>query len=398
MKVLRNLWLLASVALFVNCSNEDNHAGGAKVVPVDDGGQYTETVVTLNRNGVKNGTATLRFYSNLDGIPYISIKDFHKVMLPQGSMTVSRKGDLYEIATSGGTAMVDVKADQFVTSSIISIFDMISLIGRDIPCSIPYDGSLYLKPKDLQLLPEVASVTFDFKKYSIDLHDDGSNIYFPYATLADIYSDMNMNTTYYNDGDKELIITTDEIENYVKVDPDRNERIYGRQEVSDALAQFRYNELCFVFDYIYGYPGRDNELFRAGMEQYGLDAALDKAKSGSEVKRLLKSKDNAAFLLGMDGFQQLVDDGGHTSVSQAKNIAELPAVLARLEACAAQYPATVALVKEYSDNRNKLKSYVSKMQTLRKESYGDKKYIVSSDKSTAVIVLNSFMDMDETYP
>ncbi len=50
------------------------------------------------------------------------------------------------------------------------------------------------------------------------------------------------------------------------------------------------------------------------MEQCGLDAALDKAKSGSEVKQLLKSKDNIAFLLGMDGFQQLADDGRQTDL------------------------------------------------------------------------------------
>ncbi len=396
MKVYRNLiWLLASVALFVNCTNEDNHAGEAKAVPVDDGGQYTETVVTLNRNGVKNGTAVLRFYSNIQDVPYISLKDFHKVMLPQGSMRVSRLGDIYEITTSGGTAMVDVKADQFTTSSIISIFDMIGLIGSDIPCAVSYDGSQFVKPKERLLLPEVATVTFDFKKYHIDLYDDGSNVYFPYATLADIYSDMNLNTTYYNDGDKELIINSSlDFDSYKKMDPNRNERIYGRQEVTDDLAQFRYNELCFVFDYIYGYPSHDNELFRAGMEQCGLDAALDKIKSGSEVKQLLKSKDNTAFLLGMDGFQQLADDGGHTALTQASFIAGLPAVKARCDAYAAQYPATVALFNEFVDNMAKMNSFVSKMKTLRKEAYGEKKYIVSSDKSTAVIVLNSFMDLD----
>jgi len=396
MKVLRNLiWLLVSVAFFVSCTDDDNHSGGTKVVPVDDGGKYTETVVTVNRNGVKSGTAMLRFYSNIDGVPYISLRDFHRVMLPQGSMDVSRHGDLYEITTSGGTATVDVRADQLTTSSIITIFDMISLIGSDIPSAVSYDGSQFIKPKERLLLPEVATVTFDFKKYNIDLYDDGSNVYLPYATLADIYSDMNLNTTYYNDGDKELVINSSlDFDSYKKMDPNRYERIYGRQEVTDDFAQFRYNELCFVFDYIYGYPGRDNELRRAGIEQCGFDAALDKAITGAEVKKLLKSKDNAAFLLGMDGLQQLAFDGGHTTVTQVNDIAGLPEVKARRDAFAAQYPATAALFDAFMENTKVLGSYFSRMQSLRKEAYGDSKYIVSSDKTTAVIVLNSFMELD----
>ncbi len=389
------IWLLMSMALFVNCNNDDDNSEYAKVVPVDDGGQYTETVVTLNRNGVKDGTVVLRFYSKVDGVPYISLKDFHKVMLPQGSMSLNRQGDLYEITTSGGTAMVDVKADRFTTSSIISIFDMIGHFGSDIPCAVSYDGSQFIKPKDRQLLPETATVTFDFKKYNIDIYDDGSNVYFPYATLADIYSDMNLNTSYYNDGDKELIInSTLDFNSYKKMDPNRNERIYGRQEVTDDFAMYRYNELCFVFDYIYGFPGHDNELHRVGIENSGLDVALDKATSGAEVKKLLKSKDNAAFLMGMDGLQALAFDGGHTNVTQANTIAELPAVKARRDACDAQYPSTAALYKEYKDKMTGISNYYGKMQTLRKETYGDKKYIVSSDKTTAVIVLNSFMDLD----
>ncbi len=389
------VWLLMSIALFANCTNDDNNSEYAKVVPVDDGGQYTETEVTLNRNGVKDGTTVLRFYSKVDGVPYISVKVFHKVIFPQGSMNLNRLGDLYEITTSGGTAMIDVKADRFTTSSIISIFDMIGSFGSDIPCAVSYDGSQFLKPKDRQLLPEMATVTFDFKKYDIDIYDDGSNVYLPYATLADIYSDMNLNTSYYNDGDKELIINSSlDFNSYNKMDPNRNERIYGRQEVTDDFAKYRYNELCFVFDYIYGYPGHDNELHRVGMENCGFDAALDKATSGAEVKKLLKSKDNAAFLMGLDGLQELAFDGGHTNMTQANIIAGMPAVKARRDTYDALYPATAALYKEYMDKMIVISNYFGKIQTLREKAYGDKKYIVSSDKTTAVIVLNSFMDLD----
>lgn len=396
MKVLRNfIWLLASSALILSCSESDNNTGRKKIVPVDDGGNYTETVVTINRNGVKKETAVLRFYSNMDGVPYISVSDFHKVMMPNATMKVTRQGDLYEIATTGGTAMIDVKADRFTTSSIISIFDMIGTIGADIPSAVSYDGSPYIKPKERLLLPETSTVTFDFKKYSIDLHDDGSNVYFPYATLADIYSDMNLNTTYYNDVDKELEVSRSlDFNNMSKIDPNRINRIYGRPEVTDAMAKYRYNELCFVFDYIYGYPGRKNELFQAGMEQCGFDAALDKVTSGTEVKKLLQSKDNVAFILGMDGLQYLSGDGGHTNTIQCMNIEKLPEVKARYANYGSQYPGTAELVKAMYLSNGKMQNYTEGMMALRQEYYGSNTYIVSSDKSTAVVVLNSFMDLD----
>jgi len=123
MKVIRNLiWLLASTTLFVSCTDDDNSGGGgSRVVPVDDGGPYTETTVSINRNGEKTGKAVLRFYASMDGVPYISVTDFHQVMLPQGTMKISRQGDSYQIVTSGGTAMIDVKSDQMTTSSIVRI-------------------------------------------------------------------------------------------------------------------------------------------------------------------------------------------------------------------------------------------------------------------------------------
>ncbi len=396
MKVIRNMiWLLVSSALFLNCSDDDNQAEGAKTGPVDDGGHYTETKVTVNHNGVKTGTTSLRFYADTEGVAYISVSDFLKVMLPQATMTVNRQGDSYTITTSGGMATVDVKGDKMTTSSIVSIFDMKGLAGMDVPCAVTYDGSPYVKPTGRMLLPEVSTVTFDFGKYHIDLHDDGANVFFPYATLADIFSDMNLNTTYYNDGDKELVVNTSlDFDSYNKMDPNRAKRIYGRLEVSDAMAQYRYDELCFVFDYIYGYPGRDNALFKAGMEQCGFDAALDKIASGAEVKKLLKSKCTAEFILGMDGLQQLAFDGGHTNLSQKGKIDKLEDVKARWETAAAAYPAVAALYKDYSKTLDGIIAFGNTMEALRKATYGDRKYIASTDKKTAVIVMNSMMELD----
>ncbi len=396
MKMMRMLILLwIATALFVGCSDSDNTTGGQQTQPVDDGGPYTEKTVTIHRDGVRSGHVQLRFYASKADIPYISVSDFHRVMVPQASLSVTRQGDSYTVTTSGGTATIDVKGDQFTTAAAVSLFDILSLKHPGVPCAVSYDSSPYIIPKERQLLPAAATVTFDFRKYDIDLHDDGSQIFMPYATLADIYSDMNLNTTYYNDGDQELIVNHQlAFDDFDKMDPNRRQRIYGRQQVSETYAAYRYHELFFVFDYIYGYPGRDNALYRAGMEQCGFDAALDKCPSGAEVKKLLKSQDNAAFILGMDGLQQLAYDGGHTSVSQVDNIADLPAAKARWDDCAAQHPAAAALFNDFSQTLTGVTSYASQLKTLRQQTYGDQTYIASSDQTTAVIVLNSLMDLD----
>ncbi len=400
MKVLKNfVWLFTLTAIVACSSNEDeneNGGGGQKptTTAIDAGGKYTEQTVTINRDGVKSGTTTLRFYEGMDGVPYISAADFYQMMLPSATMKVSRQGDYYELTTSTGSAMVDVKNDKLTSSSILSVFDLTSLVGSIIP-GASYDGAPYLKPKNCVLAPQSATVTFEFNKYDIDLHDDGTTVYFPYATLADIYSDMNFNNTYYNGTDKELVVCTPKIGGESdKIDPGRKERVFGTNEVSDALAKYRYNELCFVFDYIYGYPNHDNELTRAGIDKIGFDAALDKAKSGAKVKELLKSKDNAAFCLGMDALQMISFDRGHTNTSQWNDMSVVEQAQNRYAAYQQANPEANALINEYNNAYAELFGYHALLNEIRQPVYGNNKYIVNSDKSTAVIILDSFMEMD----
>ncbi len=396
MIIRKNLVWLFVAAVFFSCQeNVDNPSGGQQSGPVDDGGKYTEQEVTINRDGVKAGSATLRFYDKMGDVPYISVTDFHKVMLPSGSMTVNRMGDVYEIINSGGTATVDVKSDRLTSSAFFTVFDLSSLIGTGIPSSVSYDGAPYIKPIENILTPSISTVSLDFGKHHIDLYDDGSNIYFPYATLADIYSDMSFHVTYYNDAGRELIVSTEtSTDAFKKIEPGRKERIFNRKEVSEKMASYRYNELCFVFDYIYGYPGRNNELFRVGLENCGLDAALDKAQAGTKVKELLKSRETAAFVLGMDALQYYAYDRGHTNMAQSEKLSGFSDLMTRYEALTIQYPEVAALIMEQLSIEEDFQNYAVNLMTAREKIYGDKKYILSSDKSTAVLVLNSFMDVD----
>jgi len=399
MKITKNLvWLLAA-GLLASCTAEDCNPVSSKLPPVDAGGKYTEIMVSINRNGTKDGHTTVRFYEGLEGIPYISLSEFYKVIDLPGSMRVRRQGDNYLLTTRSGTAIVDVVDDKLTTTDFLSFFSMMVLHNPSLPTYTSWDGSPFLKLTEEQILPELTTTTFDFKKYHIDLYDDGAQVFVPYTILADIFNDVGWDTTYYNDGDQELVVNNPIISGLgfdaeLTTDPGRVQRIYGREAITDTQAAFRYNELCFVFDYLYGYPDRDNGLHIAGIELCGLDEALDKAKGGPTVKKLLQQKDNAAFMVGVDALQMLAYDGPITSMFQFPYATMVPGLEARYMDCFQQNPDAQDLIIEWSQLNNNTYEVLVRLQTLRQEAYGDKKYITSSDKQTAVIVLDDIFSID----
>lgn len=66
------------------------------------------------------------------------------------------------------------------------------------------------------------------------------------------------------------------------------------------LTSFTCNELCFVFDNLYGYPGRGILYEDTVLEQAGLDKALaDFGAVGAHTKELLLSTDWVDYFMGM---------------------------------------------------------------------------------------------------
>lgn len=73
------------------------------------------------------------------------------------------------------------------------------------------------------------------------------------------------------------------------------------------LAAFNYSELCFVFDYLYGYPGRGILYEDVALEEVGLDQALkDFGPVGTRTKELLLSTDWADYFMAMIRLNTLV--------------------------------------------------------------------------------------------
>ena len=127
-KTTKLLMFLAAMALTACTDNIDISDGSSQTTPVDAGPTYTDKTVDVNRDGNAYGQVSLRFYSDMPSVAYISAADFHKVMTAGETMKVTRQGDLYELATRNGTATVDVKADNLYSTTYAGFVDLLWLM------------------------------------------------------------------------------------------------------------------------------------------------------------------------------------------------------------------------------------------------------------------------------
>ena len=387
--------LLVMVGLSSCKDDNDDSNDNTSTTAIDAGPTYTDKAVDVNRDGKVYGQVSLRFYSDMPSVAYISVADFHKIMTGGETMKVARQGDLYQLATRNGTATVDVKADYLHSTTYAGFVDLMWMTASDLAPNTMYDGSKYIKFVKQESVSTTKGARLDFSKYSIDLHDDGSNVYFPFATLADIYSDCNFHNAAYHD-DLVVVSTKLDVLSINTIAPEYAAKPYQRAEVTADMAKFRYQELCFVFDNLYGYPGR-TIMEQNGMAENGFDATLDVVPNGKVVKRLLQSTNNMDFAWGRMAMQYLIDDGGHTSFGALAGVPEdiQDEYVNRVYSAADNYPEALAMNKEclkVNEERSKLEK---KLENLRKQAYGDVLYKANSAKTTGVIIINSFMEMDE---
>ena len=177
--------------------------------------------------------------------------------------------------------------------------------------NVGYGGSPFLRYNHQELTPTTATVTFDFKKYGIDLRGDETAVYFPFATISDIFSDLDFHLAGYN-GEKVMLLTGDENNDVAVLEPERAKVLLETESRSADMAAYCYAELCFVVDHFYGMPGRSS--LEDGIQKDGLDKTLDAIENGPTIKQLLKSTSMDDYFTGMKSLQVLLQDGGHTDL------------------------------------------------------------------------------------
>ncbi len=303
---------IAMVAVLVSCGPKAR-LGKTKVADEPaDGGSYTEKVFPVVYKVTPDAQVTLRFYDALPDVPYISVSDFQAIVLPGSSMTVTHTGvGEYTLTNADATAVVNINNDVFVSEDFEAFTNQMGLLQPGM-ANVYYDGMPFVRYKGVTYTPAKVTTTLDMGKYGIDIHADGKGaVYFPFATLADMYTDLFYHHTGFN-GEKVVVNTSVNEVNLSEIDPTYNEPLLSKKARSESMAAFNYKELCFAMDHFYGYPGRVK--YNAQLKAKGLDKVLEEdVENGPEIKQLLLSTSMGEYFTGMMGLFAIYFDG-HTSM------------------------------------------------------------------------------------
>ena len=363
-----------------------------------DGGPYVERVVPVVTKIAPDSQVTLRFYESMPNVAYISAADFQSIVLPGSTMTVTHTGPgTYVLANADATAVVDVNRDVFVSSQFEAFTNQMGLLQPGM-ANVYYDGMPFVRYKSVTYLPEKAETTLDFGAYGIDLHADGKGtVYFPFATLADMYTDLFYHHAGFN-GEKVVAnLSVNEV-SLAEIDPDYNKPLLARTTRPADLTDFNYKELCFAMDHFYGYPGRIQ--YNDQLKAKGLDKTLEEdIPSGKTIKKLLLSEKLSDYMVGMTGLTGVYFDG-HTALEITGNAMEegdtekyselfteyRSAVMANQEIMAMVMSAIGPMMQMVGDQQA--------VATLRPKAYGEGvTYYKKGD--TAVCVFDSFNSRNE---
>ena len=389
--------LMGSTSIFTSCFSDDNpvEPTPAPVPELDaaDLTAYTQKETPVNRGGKDGGTVTLRFYEDMPNVPYISVADYHHLMLPGSSFTVTMTGaGQYALANDHGTATVDTRAEKFTSPDIEAFTNMMDLSQKGMP-NTAYDETPFVRWTSIDYKPATASVTLDYSKCGIDLRGDGSSVFFPLATINDCYDDASMRYVAYN-GEKIVTPIDAYHSNIATLEPTFYPPLTKETRPAD-MAEFNYRNLCFSLEHYYGYPGRSS--FGNAIRNVGFDQALQNlGEAGEMVRSLLRSTDTYEYLSGMDLLGLLLYDGGHTNFPMGGGITD-DAFLNNFYSATGDvyqkiygiYPDLISIIDVWNARYDKW----ADLQQLRQASYGEGVSYVKHG-NTALCVFNSFMLSD----
>ena len=309
----QSLWSIAAMMMasmmFVGCFEDDNP------IPVtatgDDASDlaaYTAKEQSVNYYGNTTKTLSLRYYEDMPDVAYVSVDDFQQLLVEGTRVSVQKTGtSQYQLTGNGGaTAAVNTADETIAFDNFKAFTDLSGRFTTGTPKHVNMIPCVRETKSNIQ--PSAGAYTIQFKKYGIDLRADGSHVYMPLNTLADIYLDGDFQRLYFN-GNKAVVFDPAD-KGISTIDPDFVREGYTLDTRTQGMADYCYGEMCFYIDHFYGHPGRST--LDAAIISEGLDKALQ--DDYPNVRKLLLSTDMAEYSLGMDYLGSLLEDGGHTVI------------------------------------------------------------------------------------
>ncbi len=258
-------------------------------------------------------TLECTFFSDLPDIPYIPLEVFYTTFM-DGHMKVTKNGTVYtyEDTDFGAKAAADAEKDTLTSSDLADFIatPAYKIKGKGVVVNGP---DQMVKIEDVQYDKAPSSITLQFGQYGIDLREENGVLYFPFASVSDLFSNTDVLTAYYINGNIYFEAFYDDLNGGEarKENPDHLPWILEASRPADMVT-FSYRELCFVLDHFYGYPCTHND-FADAMRQNGADAAI--TAFDPEARQLLLSEKPSEYIAGLYRlFSILLADGGHTGI------------------------------------------------------------------------------------
>ena len=301
-----------TMTVFTACTDDNDNSVQQPETNPDDQTAYTEKKVPVSRDGQNSGTVTIRFYEDMPSVPYISVADFQNVMVPGSTVSVTKTGTgTYELKNAGGTLTVSTVTETCAFDDFMGFTNQMGLVQEGIE-NVCYDGLPYVRFNHQTLSGGSSAVNFNYSSYGINLRGDETAVFFPFATLADLYADLYGHNVACN-GEKVVYASNDGTNSGIGSDEDfQFENLMKHKERQADMVAYNYAELCFVIDHFYGMPAGTD--FEASLQEKGLDKTLEADADGQKVKQLLLSTNIDDYADGMCMLYAYLYDGGHTTI------------------------------------------------------------------------------------
>ena len=272
-----------------------------KTVPVQREKTLDEPLPAADQKDASVETVQLRFYKDAPNVAYMGIAEYFDLMLG-GGLNVQDHGDgTYTLTNAAGAAAnVDVGRDTVSAENMPAFVNYYEAAQKGIPSSFKDSAAPYLKLREVVYEGEPAETEFDLGKLGIEIRGDSSDVWFPVSILSSWMTDIAQNRIAFN-GDKLYVCCSKspyELDNRYYSTKYMDSILNGEERARD-LTVYSYGDLGFIFQYMYGYPGKtqlDPELLR----NEGFDAALAAfGDPGRELRQELTSRDFREFWFGM---------------------------------------------------------------------------------------------------
>lgn len=279
---------------------------------------YTKKqVTTYDMEETKKSELTCLFRSDMPHIPYVDVEQYLNLIYEEDAdYTLTGSGDKYTVVGKNkntGVTGTELKIDTTAnTMNFAGFYGFV--VGK-------FDGTGvdFVSATPEKVMEEPAT-NYNLSKYGIDLYAEDGNVYVPLSTISDVFS-QSLTYSEYMDGSIYLTridATHKDPSEFVQKKELEQFNVINREA---DVADYAYRELSFMFDNLYGRPGRArSKEFVKKLEAVGFDKALTEGGTYEDIdvslmKKYLTSTNKAEYALGTFMLDNLLFDGGHAFFS-----------------------------------------------------------------------------------